>query len=118
MNLRRLVVFLAAFGLLCACSRGIEPGLYTVQDGFVRIYVDSLGITRALMYRDTSSIWADTVSIDLKLEKPELTPYVVPEFRRTGSCIRSQRTGWGRRRMSCTGASSGTAGKRRMTGWT
>jgi hypothetical protein len=33
------------------------------------------------MYRDTSGIWADTLSIDLKVEKPVLKPYEAPEFR-------------------------------------
>ena len=80
MNLRRLFLVLAVIGLTLACSRGVEPGLYTVQGGFVRIYVDSLGTLRALMYRDTSSIWADTVSVDLKAEKMDLKPYEAPEY--------------------------------------
>ena len=82
MKLRRLSLLGAFAFLTLACSRGVEPGLYTTQEGFVRVYVDSLGTTRALMYRDTSSVWADTVSIDLKAEKLELVPYEAPEFRR------------------------------------
>jgi poly(3-hydroxybutyrate) depolymerase len=81
MNARRLLVLAAAIGLLFGCSRAIEPGLYTVQGGFVRVYIDSLGNTKALMYRDTSSIWADTVTVDLKAEKLALKPYEAPEFR-------------------------------------
>jgi len=80
MNLRRILLLAAAIGLLFGCSRAVEPGLYTVQGGFVRVYVDSLGNTKALMYRDTSSIWADTVTVDLKAEKPALKPYEAPEF--------------------------------------
>ena len=81
MTLRRLILLGAVLGLALACSRGVEPGLYTAPGGFVRIYVDSLGNTRALMYRDTSAIWADTVTIDLKAEKLALKPYEAPEFR-------------------------------------
>ena len=81
MNLRRLFLLVGILSLALSCTRGVEPGLYTVQDGFVRVYVDSLGNTKALMYRDTSGIWADTLSIDLKVEKPVLKPYEAPEFR-------------------------------------
>ena len=81
MNLRRLFLLGGILSLALSCTRGVEPGLYTVQDGFVRVYVDSLGNTKALMYRDTSGIWADTLSIDLKVEKPVLKPYKAPEFR-------------------------------------
>jgi acetyl esterase/lipase len=80
MNPRRILLLAVAIGLLLGCSRTVEPGLYTVQDGFVRVYLDSLGNTKALMYRDTSSIWADTVTVDLKAEKLALKPYEVPEF--------------------------------------
>ena len=80
MTARRLLLVLAVLGLTLACSRGVEPGLYTTDGGFVRVYVDSLGVTRALMYRDTSSIWADTVSVDLKAEKLALKPYEAPEY--------------------------------------
>ena len=80
MNPRRFLLLAAAIGLLSGCSRAVEPGLYTVQGGFVRVYVDSLGNTKALMYRDTSSVWADTVTVDLKAEKPALKPYEAPEF--------------------------------------
>ena len=68
--------------LSLACSRSVEPGLYTSQEGYVRVYVDSLGDTRALMYRDTSALWADTLSIDLKEQKLALKPYEAPEFHR------------------------------------
>ena len=81
MTTHRLFLVLAVLGLTLACSRGVEPGLYTTEGGFVRVYVDSLGVTRALMYRDTSSIWADTVSVDLKAEKLALKPYEAPEYR-------------------------------------
>ena len=81
MSLRRLFLLGAVLALALSCNRTPEPGLYTVQGGFVRVYVDSLGNTKALMYRDTSGIWADTVSIDLKGEKPALKPYEAPEFR-------------------------------------
>jgi acetyl esterase/lipase len=80
MNPRRILLLAAAIGLLLGCSRAVEPGLYTVQGGFVRVYLDSLGNTKALMYRDTSSIWADTVTVDLKAEKLDLKPYEAPEF--------------------------------------
>ena len=82
MTARRLVLSLAVLGLALSCSRTLEPGLYTLQDQFVRVYVDSLGTTRALMYRDTSSIWADTLTIDLKERKRDLKPYEAPEFHR------------------------------------
>ena len=82
---RRKVVhglFLVAFALLTlSCVKSVEQGLYTTQGGYVRVYVDSLGNTKALMYRDTSGVWADTLSIDLKAEKPALKPYEAPEFR-------------------------------------
>ena len=81
MNLRRLILLGALLTLALSCTRSIEPGVYTVQGGFVRVYVDSLGNTKALMYRDTSGVWADTSSLDLKAEKPVLKPYEAPEFR-------------------------------------
>ena len=81
MSLRRLIVLAAVLGLALSCSRTPEPGVYTVQDGFVRVFVDSLGNTKALVYRDTSGVWADTASIDLKAEKLALKPYEAPEFR-------------------------------------
>ena len=68
--------------LAISCSRVTEPGLYTTQGGFVRVYVDSLGNTKALMYRDTSALWADTLGIDLKEQKLALKPYEAPEFHR------------------------------------
>lgn len=81
MNLRRLILLGALLTLALSCTRTVEPGVYTVQGGFVRVYVDSLGDTKALMYRDTSGVWADTSSLDLKAEKPVLKPYEAPEFR-------------------------------------
>lgn len=81
MNLRRLILLGALLTLALSCTRTVEPGVYTVQGGFVRVYVDSLGNTKALMYRDTSGVWADTLSLDLKAEKPDLKPYEAPEFR-------------------------------------
>lgn len=81
MSLRRLFLLGAVAALVLACNRTPEPGVYTVQGGFVRVYVDSLGATKALMYRDTSGVWADTLSVDLKAEKLALKPYEAPEFR-------------------------------------
>ena len=81
MTFRRLIVLGAVLGLALSCVKSVEPGLYTAQDGFVRVYVDSLGTTRALMYRDTSGVWADTLTVDLKAEKLALKPYEAPEFR-------------------------------------
>ena len=81
MNLRRLILLGALLTLALSCTRTVEPGVYTVQGGFVRVYVDSLGNTKALMYRDTSGVWADTSSLDLKAEKSVLKPYEAPEFR-------------------------------------
>ena len=82
MNLRRAALLLAVASLLLSCNRGIEPGLYTAPEGFVRVYLDSLGQERALMYRDTSGVWADTMSVDLKALRKVLKPYGAPEFRR------------------------------------
>ena len=81
MSLRRLFLLGAVAALALACNRTPEPGVYTVQGGFVRVYVDSLGATKALMYRDTSGVWADTLTVDLKAEKLALKPYEAPEFR-------------------------------------
>ncbi|MBO6064018.1 MAG: alpha/beta hydrolase [Bacteroidales bacterium] len=81
MTLRHLILLGALLTLALSCTRSVEPGLYTMQGGFVRVYVDSLGNTKALMYRDTSGVWADTSSLDLKAEKPVLKPYEAPEFR-------------------------------------
>ena len=79
---RRTAFLLAATSLLLSCNRGIEPGLYKAPVGYVRVYLDSLGQERALMYRDTSGVWADTASVDLKAIKKSLKPYVAPEFHR------------------------------------
>ena len=69
MNARRLILLGAVLALALSCSRSVEPGLYTVQGGYVRVYQDSLGNMKALMYRDTSALWADTLTIDLKEQK-------------------------------------------------
>ena len=72
-------------GILClalalSCSRAVEPGLYTAQGGFVRVFLDSLGNKKAIMYRDTSALWADTLAFDLKENEKSLKPYNAPEF--------------------------------------
>ena len=79
---KRLILFGAVIALALSCSRAVEPGLYTVQGGFLRVFLDSLGNTKALMYRDTSALWADTAFVDLKAGKLALKPYEMPEFRR------------------------------------
>ena len=79
---RFLCCLLAAVGLAGACSRDVEPGLYEVADGYVRVFVDSLGARKALLYRNLDTLWADTLSIDLKAQKWDLKPYEAPEFRR------------------------------------
>ena len=79
MRTRHLIGFLC-LALLLSCSRAVEPGLYTLQGGFVRVYLDSLGNKKALMYRDTSALWADTLTIDLKDQEKNLKPYNAPEF--------------------------------------
>jgi dienelactone hydrolase len=66
--------------LALSCSRAVEPGLYTAQGGFVRVFLDSLGNKKALMYRDTSALWADTLTFDLKAQEKTLKPYKAPEF--------------------------------------
>ena len=80
MSIRRLILLGAVIGLILSCSRTVEPGLYSVQGGYVRVYVDSLGNTKALMYRDTSGVWADTTTVDLKVEKLAMKPYEAPEY--------------------------------------
>ena len=76
-------------GLLCGCARTVEPGLYRVQtgggDGFVRVYTDSLGVDRAVLYRNLGNLWADTLGIDLKEQKLTLRTYEPPEFHRFSS---------------------------------
>ena len=80
----RIRHFLGILGLCLAlsCSRAVEPGLYVVQGGYVRVFLDSLGNKQALMYRDTSALWADTLTFDLKAQEKSLTPYSAPEFHR------------------------------------
>ncbi len=75
-----LFLLVACAILALSCARSTEPGVYTVQGGYVRVFTDSIGNTKALMYRDTSGVWADTLSIDLKAEKLALKPYEAPEF--------------------------------------
>ena len=82
MTFRRLFLLSAALGLAVSCSKSVEPGLYTAQGKFVRVCLDSLGNLKALMYRDTSALWADTLSVDLKEQKLALKPYSPPEFHR------------------------------------
>ena len=79
---KRLILLGAVVALALSCSRTVEPGLYSVQGGFVRVFLDSLGNTKALMYRDTSALWADTAFVDPKAEKLALRPYEMPEFHR------------------------------------
>ena len=80
---KRLILLGAVIALALSCSRAVEPGLYSVQGGgFVRVFLDSLGNTKALMYKDTSALWADTSLVDLKAEKLALRPYEMPEFHR------------------------------------
>ncbi len=81
MSAFRSILACALAALALSCTRAVEPGVYTVQGGFVRVFVDSLGNTKALMYRDTSGVWADTLTVDLKAEKLALKPYEAPEFR-------------------------------------
>ena len=79
MRTRHLVGMLC-LALALSCSRAIEPGLYTAQGGFVRVFLDSLGNKKAIMYRDTSALWADTLTFDLKANEKSLKPYKAPEF--------------------------------------
>ena len=79
MKTRHLVGILC-LALALSCSRAVEPGLYTAQGGFVRVFLDSLGNKKALMYRDTSALWADTLAFDLKANEKTLKPYKAPEF--------------------------------------
>ena len=81
-RINRLSILAVLTALLFSCARSVEPGLYEVGEGFVRVYVDSLGHERALLYKDLDSLWADTLSIDLKAQKWDLKPYVAPEFHR------------------------------------
>ena len=73
MRFRFFPLILLAAGILCSCSRAVEPGLYKARtdsgDGFVRITVDSLDHETALFFRDTGHLTADSVSVSLKQEK-------------------------------------------------
>ena len=44
------------------------------------MFLDSLGNKKAVMYRDTSALWADTLTFDLKAQEKTLKPYKAPEF--------------------------------------
>ena len=79
MKARNLIGFLC-LALALSCSRAVEPGLYTAQGGYVRVFLDSLGNKKAVMYRDTSALWADTLTFDLKAQEKTLKPYKAPEF--------------------------------------
>lgn len=85
MNVSRILLLTAAIGLLIGCSSAVESGLYSVQGGSDRVNVDSLEKTKALMSRDTNSFWAETVTMDLKAEKPTLKSYDAPEHSVSGS---------------------------------
>lgn len=81
-----------------ACSRSVEPGLYQVrsdsEDGFVRVGTDSLGHPSHLYFRNTGSLTADTVTVqvvpsgkrfemtfpDGRVETVSLQAYEAPEF--------------------------------------
>lgn len=79
----RAVLFPALLILLLSCSRSVEPGLYRVEEGgFLRVFTDSLGAEAAVLYRDTTALWADTVHVDLRTAKFPLKPYVAPPFHR------------------------------------
>ena len=82
MILKRTAAVLALLTLLLSCSRSVEPGLYRVEEGFLRVTIDSLGATTAVLYRDTTALWADTVQVDLRETKLPLKPYQAPEFHR------------------------------------
>ena len=77
---KRHLIGILCLALALSCSRSVEPGLYTAQGGFVRVFLDSLGNKKALMYRDTSALWADTLTFDLKAQEKSLKPYNAPEF--------------------------------------
>ena len=78
----RLSLFILSLaGLLVSCSRSVEPGLYQMQDGFLRVGLDSLGREEAVFYRNTGNLWADTTHLVLDGKKLSLKPYVAPEFR-------------------------------------
>ena len=79
MKARNLIGFLC-LALALSCSRAVEPGLYTAQGGYVRVFLDSLGNKKAVMYRDTGALWADTLTFDLKAQEKTLKPYKAPEF--------------------------------------
>ena len=74
------LIGILSLALAFSCSRAVEPGLYTAQGGFVRVFLDSLGNKKAIMYRDTSALWADTLTFDLKANEKTLKPYKAPEF--------------------------------------
>jgi len=95
MAIHRISLFLAAVLLLMAsCSRRVEPGLYEVENGFVRVANDSLGRTVSLLYRNWGMLEADSVYVTLSrsgkrhtltyrdgvTETVTLTPYEAPDY--------------------------------------
>ena len=95
MAIHRISLFLAAVLLLLAsCSRRVEPGLYEVENGFVRVDTDSLGNPVHLLYRNWGMLEADTVYVTLSrsgkrhtltyrdgvTETVTLTPYKAPDY--------------------------------------
>jgi len=60
----------------------VEPGLYRMEGGFLRVFADSLGRESAVLYRDTCALWADTLHVDPDTVRYPLKPYVEPPFRR------------------------------------
>jgi len=82
---RRPILFLALFGLLSACSRPVEPGLYLArtgeEEGYLRVGLDSLGREEAVFYRNGGKLWADTLRVGLDSVQFQLKPYEAPEFR-------------------------------------
>jgi len=79
---RRFRVLFPLFLFFVSCSRSLEPGLYQVAEGFLRVGVDSLGNETALLYRNGGGLWADTLTVDLKTDTYQMKPYHAPEFHR------------------------------------
>ena len=49
-RIHRISLFLASLLLfLVSCSHSVEPGLYQMQDGFLRVGLDSLGREEAVL---------------------------------------------------------------------
>lgn len=81
MRNRLSIHLLILAGLAVSCSRSVEPGLYQMQDGFLRVGLDSLGREEAIFYRNSGNLWADTTHFVLDGKKLPLKPYIAPEFR-------------------------------------